>query len=186
MLNPGYRRCCPGCTSWFVICQSCDRWHWYCSEACAEQARRMSQRRASQKYRRTARGLASNRKSQKKHRLNRHKKKNVSHHSYESRPPSSTIEVAPDGQADFENQRRKESIDEVNTTFPTKGPTKAPFNSPTAASIHIHPGLCRVCRRVITHLVVSDVLGRPRSERGPPCNPMKPSPRFVSNFMRST
>lgn len=204
MFNPGFRRRCDSCSSWFFICQVCDRWHWYCSEGCAHEARKRSRRRASSRYRRTARGRASNRKAQKKHRDKARKQKSVSHHSYDSRPAASIIGAEPDGQADFEYPGRKELIDAYPNVSSAGGPEDPVANAPTAqaaaksqpkasasgltsvAPSHHPQAACRVCRRVITHLVVSDVLGRPRSQRGPPCNPIKPSPRFASCFSRST
>jgi len=204
VFNPGFRRRCDSCSSWFFICQACDRWHWYCSERCAKQARRCSQRRASRTYRQTDRGREANRKSQKKHRDKVCKEKSVSHHSYGTRPPSSTIGVKPDGQADFEYPGRKELAHDYSTVLSEGGPKDlvphAPSEQEAAKSSQKAPAVglasvapphqpqaaCRVCRRVITHLVVSDVLGRSRSQRGPPCNPIKRLPTFASCFTRST
>jgi hypothetical protein len=47
---------CRGCRVQVLICSHCDRGHVYCAEACAQKARRQSQREAGRRYQLSRRG----------------------------------------------------------------------------------------------------------------------------------
>jgi hypothetical protein len=47
---------CRGCRVQVLICSHCDRGHVYCAEACAQNARRQSQREAGRRYQLSRRG----------------------------------------------------------------------------------------------------------------------------------
>ena len=193
MSNPGYRRKCPLCSSWYFICAPCDRWHWYCSTPCKSQARKASQDKATRKYRRAGRGKKANREAQARHRARKRAKKRVIYQSSGTLPLSSKIFGKLDGRAEIPNQGQEEppNVDatEVATTSPVeeslveqatassdqttiKNPLKARPN-PITPKTFSHLGICRVCRRGITHIITSDLLDKPGKQRGPPCNPMR-------------
>ncbi len=196
MSTPGYRRQCPGCTSWFVICLPCDRWHWYCSAECKDQARRASRRKSSRKYRRSGRGRRSNRKAQARHRLGKPRKKSVSHHSSATAALSPTIREHPNDRDAIQPHGRKELTygyqTEVRTDLAVaiqdatqgqavlaKDPSsidrivsRASPTKPTSRASDYPTGTCRVCRRLVTHLVTFDGLGKSPRPRGPPCSRM--------------
>lgn len=77
----GYRRKCPGCFYFFVICQSCHRGQRYCSYECRYGGRLATFRRGSQTYQRSPIGRIKHRERQKKYRKNRQLKKIVTQHS---------------------------------------------------------------------------------------------------------
>lgn len=196
MSIPGYRQQCPRCTLWFVICLACDRWHWYCSPECKAQARRASRRKSSDKYRRTGRGRRSNRQAQARHRVNRSKKKSVSHHSSAPPAPLPILGEQPDGRADTQFHGRKEFANdyspEVEMGLPVEiaaeprdqvvraevqvaaGRAVAGLGTsqPRASKLAYPNATCRVCRRVVSHLVTFDGLGKMPRQRGPPCRRM--------------
>lgn len=183
MSNPGYRRKCPLCSTWYFICAPCDRWHWYCSSPCKSQARKVSQEKATRKYRRGGRGKKANREGQARHRARKRAKKRVIYQSSGTLPLSSNMFGKPDGRVEIQNEGQEEppNVDakKVATTSPVE---EAPVEQATQSSARpnlispktfSHLGICRVCCRGITHIITSDVLDKPRKQRGPPCNLMR-------------
>ncbi len=69
---------CAACDAVVVVCRRCDRGQRYCGRGCSRAARRMSLRRAGQRYRRTPAGRRSGAERQRRHR--RLRGRGVTHH----------------------------------------------------------------------------------------------------------
>ena len=67
----GHLRRCGICHKSFSLCQGCDRGHWYCHRECSIQARRVSLKRAKQRYRSTAIGRQAHCLAQRRYRQRR-------------------------------------------------------------------------------------------------------------------
>jgi hypothetical protein len=189
--NAGYQRKCLRCTSLLLLCTSCDRRHWYCSELCKTQARRDSWRASSHKYRRTSFGRYSNRQAQARHRAKKRLNKIVSQQSSERPPLESKIFGEPGGRAElsYHGQEEPPHVEQLKNATqspaeekPDKAITVSRDQPQSRPPVLLNPfdikqfntlGACRVCRRAITHIITADVMGKPRQQRGPPCSQMR-------------
>jgi hypothetical protein len=68
---------CARCHRQVTICSRCDRGNVYCTEGCTDLARRISQRRAAQRYRRTRHGRHCN--AERQHRFRARQREKVTH-----------------------------------------------------------------------------------------------------------
>jgi hypothetical protein len=141
----GLRRICPRCAIIFYICLPCDKWHWYCSDACSRSARQISLKAASRKYRRSKKGRRTNSQAQNTFRKNQRREKKVSHQSYavdaKILPPSleaPSQSQERDGLDGQQSHVREDSIDEQKKEAGTLLSGKRP--------------VCTVCRQIITHI----------------------------------
>ena len=64
----GIKRTCPGCGVHFAVCRSCWRGHWYCSEACSEEAKARTRQRSNKRYRSSSQGRWAQQQAQKRYR----------------------------------------------------------------------------------------------------------------------
>lgn len=80
----GFRRKCPGCFQFFIVCESCDRGHRYCHSDCKSLGRKQTFKRSSRLYQSSPTGRHNHRKRQKRYRKNRLLKKTVTQHSLET------------------------------------------------------------------------------------------------------
>jgi hypothetical protein len=69
---------CQGGRAQVLICSHCDRGQMYCTEGCARQARRRSQRQAGRRYQMSLRGRINHAERSRRHRV---RKNNVTHQS---------------------------------------------------------------------------------------------------------
>jgi hypothetical protein len=67
---------CRGCRVQVLICSHCDRGHVYCAEACAQKARRQSQRESGRRYQMSRRGRINHAARARRYRA---RKNNVTH-----------------------------------------------------------------------------------------------------------
>ena len=67
---------CRGCRVQVLICSLCDRGHAYCAEACAQKARRQSQRESGRRYQMSRRGRNNHAARARRYRA---RKNNVTH-----------------------------------------------------------------------------------------------------------
>jgi len=85
----GQLKRCPICKKPYYLCHACDRGHWYCSTFCAAKARKLSQKRASQRYRQTDAGRLAHSLAQKRYRRKKRlKQESEIYHSSAISPPS--------------------------------------------------------------------------------------------------
>ncbi len=87
----GFRRKCPGCLRFFIICRSCDRGHRYCSSRCKSVGRLGTFKRSSSHYRITGTGRKNHSERQKRYRKNRRLKFSETQHSSEI--PRKTLDL---------------------------------------------------------------------------------------------
>lgn len=80
---------CARCHRQVVICSHCDRGNIYCGPACAETARRSSQRAAGRRYQHTRRGRLRHAERQRRYRARR---KKVTHHGSASPSPGDPLQ----------------------------------------------------------------------------------------------
>lgn len=77
----GIKRTCPGCGTYFAVCRSCWRGHWYCSSACSGVAKARVRQRANKRYRSSTLGRFSQQQAQKRYRRKVGVTKSVRDHS---------------------------------------------------------------------------------------------------------
>jgi hypothetical protein len=139
----GLRRTCGRCDKHFYVCMPCDRWQWYCGPDCSMQARKISLRKARDKYSKSAKGRRSNRLAQENHRKRKRLKNKVSH---QSSPPAEPA-LPPKG------AEIQELV--LNPTVPSISKEEVHESIRQRVSIPSFPQ-CVVCGRTITHIPVFD------------------------------
>lgn len=85
---------CALCGTEFALCRRCWSGQWYCSERCSSDARRRSRRKAQNKYAKTPKGRASQRRRNRTLRLKKSKKIETDQTPIEDQ---SVLEIAPGG-----------------------------------------------------------------------------------------
>ena len=89
---PGRRYLCAGCRTAVLVCSHCDRGHRYCTEGCAEQARRRAVRAAGCRYQDSLRGRHAHAERQRCYRARQQK---VTHQGSPPEAPPAQLAAEP-------------------------------------------------------------------------------------------
>jgi hypothetical protein len=86
---------CARCGAEVLICSRCDRGQRYCGSACAQPARRESQRAAGRRYQASRAGRFAHARRARRYRQRRRRQEIVTHHGCQAAGPAATVAHDP-------------------------------------------------------------------------------------------